>query len=1016
MPSIEPQSATRIYLYTFGNFANSISSIRANATSVSRPRPHAWICPTATQVAANTRQGVETHSPSELPAAGCNVPQAKGLSRRRAKARRKSPSTILIEALKSIGQFQALPPRYREKLDLSYGPAWQPLPSPKRYEIYYDPRQIRGTSDSALELSLPLILASYLTNLYPLLNQDSVFLYREHNRNGRNPSRLQLDARISEVFGSQNTAFLAQRGFDAADVMIWAWILTGRTTKQALLRLFAAAACRSPRRDVREAIPTFVFLFLLRRRHISAESLKLCLIHAWDRLENRNTALSAITRDQDVDEALRTGPYQISHRLLGAHMHPRSHMDEKSVQVMVIRLLRHARRVWAASMVNISRMISKHVNGGVAVNEALKTRKTAARLTLFYNRSLSLISLPSIVNPFLSVPYHQRAQFHLIRRMAEFDPPLPINKEGYRAVIRVQLAHRKTLRERQWADLKSKSWPPWKEDKTGLDVDKGLEHGTSRAKEALTRMKEAGYAPGTLGKVANIFAGWDTDGSPTIQTRTQLSKIPPTKEDIWAARVRSTRTANEAWACFLARRDEMLPPSEGVYHAMFEKLIFERKRKKTGKAKDASTSHPLESDVKTYHFPGDGKEVFPQPISPNEAIYLRSQLPSVKNLYDQMCLDGIHPTGRFLELLISHAESVTAGLKYMSSYGDFGPRPLSSSLLCSDLANQPRDSPASILLKDVPEHTFAAFIKLLCRFPQARYRQRRDAKTYTSPVVLAFRLMLLRQPKYRPAWNSLLHALAQPKIALTDPDTANVGGVRYLHDIMPWELMVQLVDQMRSLDLSLDEHGFLALCNGLEKAVLASLQAEKSASPLVRGEVEGVLEKALKYLRSAFRNLVGADAEMRLGREEPSNPRTNLPDEADKYLQLPSLLVVPGPVQLHAYIRVLGLLQDYEELLALVRWIVKFSPEIDIVVDEANNGRRMLRRAIVAARVFLEHSWEKMEVEEGTGDRTALGWGADTGIREQVKATVESVESWGGWPRDDEVALYCQRGRFPHII
>jgi hypothetical protein len=46
---------------------------------------------------------------------------------------------------------------------------------------------------------------------------------------------------------------------------------------------------------------------------------------------------------------------------------------------------------------------------------------------------------------------------------------------------------------------------------------------------------------------------------------------------IWASRIRSTRTVEEAWACFLANEDEKLPPSQDVYYAMFEKLVFKSK-------------------------------------------------------------------------------------------------------------------------------------------------------------------------------------------------------------------------------------------------------------------------------------------------------------------------------------------------------------------------------------------------------------------------------------------------------
>ncbi|MDV2687690.1 hypothetical protein RYX56_25405, partial [Alkalihalophilus lindianensis] len=78
------------------------------------------------------------------------------------------------------------------------------------------------------------------------------------------------------------------------------------------------------------------------------------------------------------------------------------------------------------------------------------------------------------------VAYQEAAIIRILSAMAEHEPPVQIDREGYRAVIRLQLAMGKTDSEQQWAALKALSWPPWKEDRTRMDSEIGPEHGISR--------------------------------------------------------------------------------------------------------------------------------------------------------------------------------------------------------------------------------------------------------------------------------------------------------------------------------------------------------------------------------------------------------------------------------------------------------------------------------------------------------------------------------------------------------
>ena len=234
------------------------------------------------------------------------------------------------------------------------------------------------------------------------------------------------------------------------------------------------------------------------------------IVHAWDRLEGR-----MVSRSMQASTPSNTSTSQ--QKCLQSSSASHRPISEHTIVVMVIRFLRHARNVLPEACVSITAMLTKHVNGQRSGSPtASRKPPPIARLTFLYNSMLSLLALPSSVSPFLSTSAQQRAQYNILRTMNEFDPPLAIDREGYRAVIRVQIANKKTSQERDWAYLKARSWPPWKEDKDGNDVEKGPEYGMSQASQVMKQLEEAGYAVHPWELSADILAGWDTDRSPYV--------------------------------------------------------------------------------------------------------------------------------------------------------------------------------------------------------------------------------------------------------------------------------------------------------------------------------------------------------------------------------------------------------------------------------------------------------------------------------------------------------------------
>jgi hypothetical protein len=250
-------------------------------------------------------------------------------------------------------------------------------------------------------------------------------------------------------------------------------------------------------------------------------------------------------------------------------------------------------------------------------------------------------------------------------------------------------------------------------------------------------------------------------------------------------------------------------------------------------------------------------------------------------------------------------------------------------------------------------------------------------------------------------------------------------------------LVIRLVDTMRSINLEPDSIGFMALCNTMENWIVTCwMQLRQQALHGTSLDTE-LRTKALRtyysrLIKRTFTRFVGAEGPMSAAQKEQA-------------FELPPLLEVPNPAILHAYIRVLGWMRDYGGLIGTVQMMLKYRAEFQRRRDMDRNGAVIMRRAIVALRVFLERSWlaetvgvefpseinkeanpnmsEKLGKDLSVLDREDLKlasarylwrfeWPAKPERIIAIKELVESVEEWGGWPTDEEVDEYCQHPRF----
>ncbi|XHF97719.1 hypothetical protein AWENTII_001304 [Aspergillus wentii] len=883
-------------------------------------------------------------------------------------------------------------------------------------------------------MSLQAILADYIRLVEPLLAQTS-------NMDNAGPG---LTSAMNEVFCEGHIRYLTVRGYSPVDVMSWAWIFSSNTVYEAVLRIFILQGDHRTKHGPVQEVPPFIPLLLLRHKSLDAKTLRLLLIYSIHLLNGQplpavHSSIKPASDGMDLPKIQPSEP-------------ARPPVDPTMCTTFVVRLLYHARQVWPQAQLAIARAFAIYLTlpDPKESSSVIATQKMNQFRAEKFNTCLWLLSLPSKPGPFMSASIQQEAQFELLKAMAGHTPALPVTRRGYQGVVAVQLAHKKTSAERQSAELKAPSWPPWKEERLGIDSQRGIEGMKSRAMRVMSQMKEAGYSHTRWEEVSTILAGWDTDQSPTVQTRS-LTRRPqslsgprgskPGHQSIWVARIRATRTVREAWACFLSYQDQGLPPSGAMYAIMAEKLIF---RRKAVEGYFDENSHAL---------PGDGPEVFPEPSSARDLIYVPTEPPTLDELLNQMLSQGIRPSGRFLALLLRSASSFSVGLDYLncSNLSDNQIQALSTVWgQQSDYNTQARKA-----LNELPDYLFSSFISFLCncsdfnRLYLARHNIRTadlfpvimsdyhtiPSKTTTlssyveslgasddlhHPKTLphAVQLIKLRHSRYPPAWIHLLSALSKDRISV--PYRKMSRGVQR---VLAWHEVIEVMRWMKDRDVEPGLQGFHLLCTSFSKAVVAGVRhpdAAEEGLDLVseasqrRGSwhaehvclsFDDMVQTGLCTLKDYFDQLVLPDAKTS---HIVERSMTSVETATNSQVTVPPMLHVPSPAVLHAFVRALGLAEDHDGLLNLLRWMSQSATTLKEASDEYLNGERMMRRTLVAIRVFLEGSKERRFLGSSNpsyfNDSEVVSF-SDPNVQEAYDIFT-ATPLWGSWPSEEEVWDY----------
>lgn len=915
-----------------------------------------------------------------------------------------------------------------------------PTPTDLLVDILQNPhleaQKQKSTPGKVPRLSLQTIVNAYLRFIEPILAQTGVHDFRQSKQ-----ASTGLDKALSHVFCERHLKYLEDRRYSVADVVSWVWILKSKTAYESILRIFILEGNRKNKHGTAvNNMPTFIPMLLLRNPSFDAKTFRLILIYSIHLMTGRplpSLHFSTKSMLKDVELGMKQ-PF------LGGKVP----LDPSTCMLSVVRLLRHARQVWPQAQLTIARAFAYFMIH--TTTEEKHSKESIERMNRFraekFNACLWQLSLPPKPGPFTSVSIQQQAQFELLKAMANHQPVLPVSRRGYQGVIAVQLAHKKTPAERQSAALKAPSWPPWKEERIGIDSHRGIEGMKSRAMQVMAQMIEAGYSHTRSEEVSAIYAGWDTDRSPTIQTRKlraqSLSRTLGSQSDhqaIWVARIRATRTVREAWACFLSYQDRDLPPRLSIYAAMAEKLIFRRKAVE-GKFEEVSGA-----------LPGDGPEVFSEPSSARDLIYVRTEPPTPAELLNQMHAQGIQQSGKFLSLLLRTAVSFNSGLEYLSS-SDLPKHQIQA--LCTVRDQQSDyDTKEEEAIAEVPENIFSSFIGFLCKFSSfdATYLAQNGVRTahlfpiamgqnratehstssllayaersetdgdFHHPMTLhhAIQLVKLRNSNHPWPWNQLLSALARDRFKAPYRNLSR-GSQR----IMAWSEMLEVTKWMEERQVELGMQGFQVLCASFSRAVIVKVRYPSAAAEaftflnesrrvgnlpyldsIYRGSSD-LIPAGLHFLKGHFERLILPDPQASYKVEGTVHSAENY---SDPQVAVPSMLQVPSPAVLHAYVRALGLAEDYDGLLNLLRWMSASAVTLKEASDEYLNGERMMRRTLTAARVFIEGPpWGKESLESNDSEEQAFS----NPMVKEAYDIVAATPFWGSWPSDDDVWEYVNR-------
>ncbi|KAL1873892.1 hypothetical protein Daus18300_003764 [Diaporthe australafricana] len=639
-------------------------------------------------------------------------------------------------------------------------------------------------------------------------------------------------------------------------------------------------------------------------------------------------------------------------------------MTPLNFMALIKRVVHHCLNTWPSSIVTIARLVVSYMRTIPAKTTPNKTKRRTgyADQCVIFNYALRNFRRVSSLRPLGNIQHNWKAQRILLGYSAGLRRPLVINKWSYRAIRSVLLGLKKSLAEKRTAARHVNTWPPYRKRLDGTEEREDPEKWLSRSVKAGVLKKQEGYADEPLDHALDLLGGAVPQDSITIQTRSGAPRVWSGNHmslsvfSSWAAKVKATRNAYEAWQICQDPPLPNLKPNFQVYAEMFSKLFS------------------AEIDYTASILPGEAKEVYPpHHVSLTEFERERLRPLSAGELYEKMLRDGNRPVKHCLVLLIRNAATVEKAAQYLLD------SPLDKQAV-EDLTRTL--SPTYDSLKKIPVRVFDAYIGLLCS-QQARRRWVHDpnvAQHRPRPEVLArydrlkraVQLVCIRAgPRRTPApapWHTVMRTLARRKLVLR-----------------PW--CSQDEDNVEALRMMLSLFNAYKLSEGLHTVPFHCLARCTWKALRDDGTARGQAKNAQELIETAHRTLKSTMRELSSAVQAPSD---NIADS------LPPLYHELNGADIRMYLETLARLGDVDEAVQLIEWVLTSWDQNAAILEHARDPNHkqwaMLEEAFVCFRAFAE----------GRVSDEIMG---------RIKARFEELSGKGStwlWPKDKDVDEYFE--------
>jgi len=662
---------------------------------------------------------------------------------------------------------------------------------------------------------------------------------------------------------NKRLAMLSHTGITEEHLRHWVWILQGKTADERVQRFLSGDTFK----------PVFLLFIMIDKTHsILDRQLFVSLLD-----------YAAKTHCQPISQNAEQQP---RHRSLDSRLN----MTPVHFVGMLGRLVDQALRLCPETLITVAEITTSYLKLIPAVISSSSHDNGYTQQCLVFNRALQAFSRTSYLRPFANVKYNWDAQKHLLAFSTSLKRPFIINEAGYRAIQSIMVGREKSEDEEKVAIRSAKSWPPYREAWDGVDEQRHPEDDFSRAVKTGILAREAGYPDTELDRTLGALGGAVLHDGPTIQTRSKPPKVsggPRAAENIyaaWAARVRATRNAQEAWANFRRPPEEGLRPSAVVYAEMFAKLLADE------------SAHP-ESAV-----PGNSKENMPVYLPGNLSEFekWRLQPPSASELYGDMLRQGVKPVGQVLRLLVLNADSEAEVLRYLqdSPYKEFAEAVRDRDASCPPTKEKFFEVEA--VYRSAPLTVFGAYISFLCKMQRKAYAaasspdhvSTRVDNSYLQRALAVVSVRLRPETSegrtYKPPWYDILRALvlARTHGALVTVARRQMG---LFLDVFKW------VRTHTGMDVVLLE----IMCLSVGRVMAANFTRAKRGADRERWWARAdhvVGEEQRKTLARAGLDVMAAFEEMK-------KPGSGM-----------------GGFHVYCYARVLGMYGAVDEMIVVMRW------------------------------------------------------------------------------------------------